>query len=704
MSEERLLEFENGFVLGLVREGEDFLGIGQVCYQGTPLRCPALPWTIYTESEAGLRFDRFRLAGVEADGREATITFTSQGAWMPRVQAADAMGDARIRSRRVAPATVTFRWRFRAIAEDIWENQWTGLAMQIEVDCPGHPIHWLIEDATWELGGQAAGNTLIQQDVSTVELEQTVAADSALSTIERFRRFGEVNNDPHWSESLPMDMLPRCAGASPLDFQVKDDLAMILFAEAPSLTRARWEKFADEDVIHYIDRPFFPLTESARAPERKLLVYRHGQPLKRHEWRNLWLDAFTDVRRRIHATYGFTLEVPGPLVWAFLWNYALDPMGPEWTGALTDALPQYKRMGYDVFSHGVWKGTSDDPERNGGNICSNYLYEFSEKYGGPAVMKALYDRAHELGIEMWQWFGMEFNAKSPLWKDHPEWVLREANGDPWDGNYGDLQCGRFRSEFGQYMVDAIRKIKDQTGLDGIFWDSYQNLGVTCVDWQAPDKAPQAEEIWRFQAELQRYGLRQQCEVITIFGISNVGMFGFDDGEGHGMGIYRRSWDDFVQGDQAFAYIDGAPCFLSGEPFTPERLSPERYFWLMGHRSVPTIEACPWGPEHKGKAIPVDGPRLPGGDLAEEYAQQNHLYNAAVPHMHRLRLTEGGRYTLWLNENGQPSVIWAFQDAQADCTGPVTDLNTGQTCDAGGTLTLQAGHVYLLGDRKGEAPV
>ncbi len=66
-------------------------------------------------------------------------------------------------------------------------------------------------------------------------------------------------------------------------------------------------------------------------------------------------------------------------------------------------------------------------------------------------------------------------------------------------------------------------------LPGIFWDSYQNLGVTCIDWSAPDKAPQAEEIWRLQADLQRAGMKQKCEVVTIFGVSQVCMFGFEQG-------------------------------------------------------------------------------------------------------------------------------------------------------------------------------
>src|SRR5690606_19173380 len=93
---------------------------------------------------------------------------------------------------------------------------------------------------------------------------------------------------------LPMDMMPRCAGASHFDFQWKGGVALCLFAERPSLTRARIDKLADEAVIHYTERPFFPLTEQANAPERKLLVFTREAPLARHEARNLWLDCHAE--------------------------------------------------------------------------------------------------------------------------------------------------------------------------------------------------------------------------------------------------------------------------------------------------------------------------------------------------------------------------------------------------------------------------
>jgi Melibiase len=690
MAKRHTITFDNGLSLELACDGQRFLGIAAVRYEDTPLRSPKLPWNVYTESEHGFRFDQFRLKEVTALPDRATIVFTSEGSWLPRIQAADAMGDARFKTRRLRPPVATFYWHFRPITEQIAENQWTGLEMQLEVRSPGQPIHWMLEDTTWEIGGNASGAVLIQQDVSAIDLEQHVKAESAFSTIEKFFTQG----DGAWGGSYPMDMLPRAAGASICDFQVKGDLALCLFVERPSLTRARMEKFADEDVIHYSERPFFALTEHAMSPQRKLLVHRGAKPFAKHEWRNLWLDCFTEVRRRIHNQYGFKPEVPLPTVCVFLWDNELKKLGRNWTKPMVEALATYKRLGFaELFTHGVWNSVTSDPFRaDEGNICCPYEFRYAEQFGGAAGMKKLFDAAHAVGLKIYQWFGMQLSKHSPIWKKHPQWILREANGDPWDGNYQSLLCGRIRGGFGEYLEQSIRKVKDDTGLDSIFWDSYQNLGVTCVDWQGPDKAPQADEIWVMQARLQRYGFKQRCEVVTIFGVSQVGMYGFDADE-----FRRRLWDDTVRNDDAFALFDCSPGFFTtGDPFTAEKLKPDYYFWLAAHRAIPNMGAYPWNfSEDSGR----DTSSLPGGSLVQEYAAVNHQYNSALPFMHRLRVTEGGHYTLWLDQENQPAVVWAFRNVQVPFSGWVTEIRGGERQNASGTFTAEAGKVYLLGDRQ-----
>lgn len=684
----KTLIFSNGVSLELDEHVGGFRGISGVSFRGTPLRSSRLPWTLYTESETSghaVSFEDFLLEDVQQGGDEATLVLRSTGRWMPRTQSADAMGEARVRSRRLgSPQAVVF-WRFRAISELIGDEEWHGLSMQVEYRCEAAPIHWLMETATWEIGGEAAGCVLIQQDVSAIQLEQEVRADSEFSTIEKFFTDG-------WGGSYPMDMMPRAAGASICDFQAKGDLALCLFSETPGMTRARLDKAADEDVIHYLDRAYFPLGTEVRAPERKLLVYKGDAVLARHEVRNLWLDCFTEVRRRILDHYGFQLEIPEPSSGGHLWDEELKERLEKWADPMERDIPEYARLGYkQLFFHGVWESITSDPNPPAkGNICCPYAFRFAESFGGAAGMKKISDVARAHGLRLMQWFSFHLSRYAPVWKDHPEWVLRQADGDPWDGSYQGLWSGRMRSAFAEDFQSQIEAVMDDTGINGIFWDSYHNLGVLAVDWGADDRAPQAEEIFRMQAALQRKGFRQWIEATTIFGVSKVAIFGFEDTK-----FRRRLWSDFVDGDQAFVLMDTSPSYFLGPEerlLTADRLSPQRYFWLAAHRVLPGLSSDPW---ERGKD------RFPGGAQAEAYGRVNRLYNQALPRMQRLRLQEGGRYVLWLDEQGIPAVLWTFEDGNIEFQGRITDLEGEIDLDSDGRIFLQGGKVFSLAAAVGQ---
>lgn len=171
-------------------------------------------------------------------------------------------------------------------------------------------------------------------------------------------------------------------------------------------------------------------------------------------------------------------------------------------------------------------------------------------------------------------------------------------------------------------------------------------------------------------------------MVTVFGVSQVAMFGFE-----GDRLRRRLWRDTVRDDAAFALLDTSPCFMSGGArlFSNERLSPSQYFWLLGHRVVPPASARPWSP----------GEFLPGGELAEEYARVNRLYTAALPRMHRLRLVKGGTHALWLDKKNAPAVAWVFADCETNFNGTCVNMATGEKTITNEKLNLRAGNVYRL---------
>ena len=681
------LSLAGGFSLDLQTRGERFLGIGKVDFKGQNLRSTTLPWTVYFESETGVRFADFNLKEVVREGETATLILTAHGSRMPRIQEGDAMGDGRIRTRLLDAVEAQVRWTFRPTSTKVHGTEWTGLAWTIEVDSPGHPIHWLLEETTWEIGGAADGCTLIQRDMSTIWPEQPVTLDNAFTTMEKFATDG-------WGGSYPMDMMPRGAGASHMDFQSKDSLALAIFAERPGLTRSRIDKRSGENVIHYLDRPFFLLGEKIVTPERTLLVHHAVAPLKRHERRNLWLDLQADVRDRILAFYGMRHEVLTPTVWAHLWDDDLRRYGAGWIAPLQKLLPELARLGFrSVFTHHPWEGPTGDPRNvNGvikGNICSPYTFRWDEAFGGVAGMKGLIDEGLKHGVNILQWFGLQLHRDAQVFKDHPDWLLREPDGEAYDASYYILNCGRMRGPFCDWLEQQIMDLKKGSGLVGIFWDSLHNLGVTAVDWMGPEKAPQADEIFRLMGRLQQAGFQtQRPETVTIFGCGNAGIYGFSSDK-----FRRRLWRDTVDNDDLFALIDTGIGFFSeeGSPWAEGKISPVDYFKMAAWRCPMAPSANPWTGEGN-----VLRPTLPGGANAERYARVNHQYNAALPRMIRPQASADGSHVLYLDNAGRPSCVWAFADGELPFTGnAITAVEGRQGEVKHGHLHLVAGEVYLL---------
>jgi len=92
---------------------------------------------------------------------------------------------------------------------------------------------------------RCCGMLLIQQDVSTIDLEQKVEKDSEFSTIEKF--FTETADA--WAGIIHGYAAAR-AERPFATFRRKATLLVHLRAQA-GLSRARLQKFADETVIHY---------------------------------------------------------------------------------------------------------------------------------------------------------------------------------------------------------------------------------------------------------------------------------------------------------------------------------------------------------------------------------------------------------------------------------------------------------------------
>src|SRR5262249_41909298 len=99
-------------------------------------------------------------------------------------------------------------------------------------------------------------------------------------------------------------------------------------------------------------------------------------------------------------------------------------------------------------------------------------YTICQGYGGEEGLRRLTEACKRRGLKVVAWVPAGHLARaSPVWKDHPEWLLRTGRGDPFVNPsglwHGALDTG-FRGHYRDRVVDAIHRF----GLDGLWIDTH----------------------------------------------------------------------------------------------------------------------------------------------------------------------------------------------------------------------------------------
>jgi len=204
--------------------------------------------------------------------------------------------------------------------------------------------------------------------------------------------------------------------------------------------------------------------------------------------------------------------------------------------------------------------------------------------------------------------------------------------------------------FRDHLYQRLKAAREATGLDAYFGTHTATWGQT-VRLGAPGQSAQGRCLGdsRLICKIGRdtalrdgdYLRRRYCRHVWF----------------RSEAFSKRQWQDVVADDQAFVLLDLAPGFFVGHgedqyhaAYREDRINGDRYFWLAAHRCVPATSARPWSVDLDGESFPGGAASMPpGGPFAEAFGRTNHLYNAALPYMHRLRLTPGGQYVSgWMN--------------------------------------------------------
>src|SRR4029434_1318957 len=180
---------------------------------------------------------------------------------------------------------------------------------------------------------------------------------------------------------------------------------------------------------------------------------------------NLWTRAFEVVHAELRRVFG----LPEPSREIFLQWPPFSRKGFRETAqacAAVTASEGFTGASIDV----IW----DNADFHGGAKNMNvWDYAVCEGYGGTKDLQFLIDecRKHNLLVTAWVPAG-HLTSSSPVWKDHPDWILKNQRGENFINPSGGIWHGALDSGFRDYYVDRVARTVRQFGLDGLWLDTH----------------------------------------------------------------------------------------------------------------------------------------------------------------------------------------------------------------------------------------
>ncbi len=656
--------------IAVLTDGETFRGLGRITIDGVAVRSGRLPLRPYTQSWSGHELAELRLLGVDEGREEARLRLAATfrplpvklmkdhsfdpihetGDWDAPRESAHARLDLVLR-----PARDTFNGRAFA-----------GFSYHYEYDGPAMPLFYLLDQASWELGGDICGATVISQSSCSAPVI-TFAADTAWTTE------GTIYWDPNMPNPVMTHNLPRWASHGAFDFQCRGNDTLLGVFGRVELVRSLLRREPGKAELKTFDKHIFDQSPKFSTTSKSILLNRDAKTAT--DQHNLWTWVMDEVHGRARAEFGLREELPTPYLSVNYWHsFTFDSY-------YKDLLPAAISIGVRrLFIDNVKKSAMTERCPNPGkftwNMCCGHEYEVAPLLGGPGKLKDFVTRCAAHGIAPFSWTNNDQALSSPVneqERDGRNWFVKmEDTRLKYGGAYTNVfSILDFKNpEVRRHFVDAHKKIRAETGLGGYLFDSFYNLGFMPVNYTGGKPATMWRELLQVFKELQ--------DADVHFHIESFGPFGMVQ---HGCPAtynLEQCWVCYrVNLGSGYTTIPTGGPLAETCPSEASRLH-----YTLAHMALP------------GLPLFVNKQRIDEVWTAEHRRALADYY-AALPAMARRYLQEDGRAVLWHDAAGKTATLWNFVARRVALPGRVRDLSTGAALPRAKTYRLAAGHTYQI---------
>lgn len=687
----------------LLSNENELIGLGNVGVGEVALRSVERPILFRSDTPDGIHYTRFIVTDVVQNQDGARVEMTAVGQPWGRTEYLDEYSQSMINLGLTAEVEDRMTLTLTPVSLALGGRDWIGFSYDVEFQSDSRKIHRLWTHGTWEIGGRITGNTVLHQGQCNrpayCGAKETAFTTACLKTLDQL-------GSP---QGVSYQLAPRGGLIQGFDFQFAAQGALLMFWPQWGSISSLLESPAGSDLFHVVDEYRFPLTPHAKPPAKWVLFC--SGPLADHEARDLWWLAREHIYGGIGAAVGVqpTLVVPevskcqptrlheGRLR-VTICGEEVD--STEVPYALADrVLPllakQHIRRFFpeamsesDVTQLGMKRKLEggEHGELHCSSVCGTHRFRPSEFWGGMKAWRYMADKAHALDIELGAWFAPHLSPRAPIYQEHPEYRMIGANSLADGGGYGfqSIVCADWNTGIYQWVLDDLRRWKEEGGLDYLWIDSWSNMGLLPQNYSSAMRT-NFEMLGRLYGDLQKIGIKALgFEGISPFGVSR---FFLSDLRGDHLdaigGIVGQNDFGWWVGDEDLAF--GLCPTVFDRQRSPQEL--ERIlFRLAANRGFASFEN-----QYDGRY-----------ELPAWWVRLNQIYLQALPHMKTRRLLPDGAGVLW--KGREASVVWAYpngpessflaiENSQVNVMRIEPDRLVAVECRE--RLKLEPGAVYLL---------
>ncbi len=434
-------------------------------------------------------------------------------------------------------------WRIEPAEHNVAGWPWAGWKMSYQVELPkGRKVNSIRQLGTWEIDGDAVGNTLIAlryRGLGRIEQAFTEGDKGGIKEAYTSTEImpGAVGGAPLVSPVVPTSenvndrgyalshragawicRMARGAGANFVDFQFRPHAGFVSFHERQGNLRGLSEAFPEDTTLSFTDEQIFALSNTYTSePQVFVGLVDTAKPFSKHDWQTRWQEVDQYVRDMVSEELGFVQieTVPGigilyengrPGAFRGLGKGGAARLKEQGVRVLVNHAPGW----YSAQHRNGW----DQPRTGGGN--SNQIWDWHPTKDVQEPWQEMSRALAKEGIAYYAYMtGMSAKDKEfhqEVGADLTFWGVNKPGNDFSSGYPPNLMGHNPLNErFASIFTKKIEATQDTYGFQGIWADSFQNMYMSQLNWGEGEGNSNQRTWWEIISRWSKRGINWMSE-------------------------------------------------------------------------------------------------------------------------------------------------------------------------------------------------